>query len=71
MTHTKKIKDERASKPKCECCGSTKKLTEINDVEGMIFLCKSCIKNNICESDDGNEMCDSCNCWKHTREVCG
>ncbi len=23
-----------------------------------------------CESDDGDEMCDNCNCWKHTRAMC-
>ena len=23
-----------------------------------------------CESDDGDERCDSCNCWKHTRAMC-
>lgn len=25
----------------------------------------------ICASDDGDEMCDRCDCWKHTRALCG
>jgi hypothetical protein len=24
----------------------------------------------ICSSDDGDEMCKGCNCWKKTREMC-
>lgn len=24
-----------------------------------------------CGSDDGDEMCDRCDCWKHTRALCG
>lgn len=23
-----------------------------------------------CSSEDGDDMCDSCNCWKHTRAMC-
>ena len=24
-----------------------------------------------CESEDGDEMCEGCDCWKHTRQMCG
>ena len=25
---------------------------------------------NACESDDADDMCDECNCWKQTRLSC-
>lgn len=27
--------------------------------------------SNPCSNEDGDEMCDKCNCWKHTRSMCG
>jgi hypothetical protein len=25
----------------------------------------------LCDSEDGDKMCNDCNCWKHTRSMCG
>ena len=28
-------------------------------------------EKEVCKSEDGDEMCAACDCWKHTRSMCG
>lgn len=42
--------------------------------EGLLSALRKSIaeaEKAVCASEDGDEMCASCDCWKHTRSMCG
>lgn len=68
MKHKKEIYEKMKRRDFGESMSDETKLKVLNFVERQLHVFAD--NHTPCTSDDPDDMCDHCNCWKSTRSNC-